>query len=79
MRKKSEIFGIMELNNRDGKIKKNRGIVELRIFKGQRVSRNVWIWNRGIVDIMELNKEDRRIKRNCGIVSKSNRQHDGIE
>lgn len=28
----------MELNNRDGKIKKNRGIVELRIFKGQRVS-----------------------------------------
>lgn len=31
----------MELNNREGKIKKNRGIVELRIFKGQRVSRNV--------------------------------------
>lgn len=69
----------MELNNRDGKIKKNRGIVEMRIFKGQRVSRNVWIWDRGIVDIMELNKEDRRIKRNCGIESKINRQHDGIE
>lgn len=79
MRKKSEIFGIMELNNREGKIKKNRGIVELRIFKGQRVSRNVWIWDRGIVDIMELNKEDRRIKRNCEIASKSNRQHDGNE